>query len=358
MNPDSLSRQQLTTQMKRHKPVKIVAWDLDNTLWDGTLSEKDTVSLREGIPGILNELDRRGILSTVVSKNDHQAALTKLIEFGIADFFVIPQINWNAKSHSLSTIAERLNLSLDTFLFIDDQPFEREEVEFAFPEVRTLDGADVSQMLDRCDLNPETISAEARQRRRMYQDEAVRQSFESEFSGTPEAFLKSLNLKLSIRHATVKDLQRADELTNRTSQLNTTGYTYSLDELESFISSPAHQLLVASLEDKFGSYGIVGLSLIHQEDKKRTILLFLMSCRVMSRGIGEPFLQRLINASLQAGDTLWAELVRTERNLPMQITYAFAGFVPVEQNGNHQLLQWQGEITSDEPTHLLVYCDD
>lgn len=111
--------------------VKCVVWDLDNTLWTGVLLEDTRVSLRPEVPGILRALDERGILHSIASRNDRAIAMEKLREFGLGEYFLWPQINWNPKSDSIRAIADNLRLGLDTFAFIDDQPFELAEVAFA-----------------------------------------------------------------------------------------------------------------------------------------------------------------------------------------------------------------------------------
>lgn len=108
--------------------IKCVVWDLDNTLWDGILTEGDDVQLRDGIIDIIKTLDERGILQSVASKNNFEDAYKKLEELGVAEYFLYPQINWNPKSEAVKKIAENINLGIDSFAFIDDSEFEREEV--------------------------------------------------------------------------------------------------------------------------------------------------------------------------------------------------------------------------------------
>lgn len=340
------------------KDVKVVIWDLDNTLWSGILSEGDALQLNAAVPEILKQLDARGILSCIVSKNDHDPAMEQVKRFGVADWFVLPMIGWGDKSTSIRRIAERLNLGLDTFLFIDDQAFEREAVQHSLPEVRTLDVADLGGLLERPDVNPEQRTTEALQRRRMYQDEMQRQDHEAIFEGTPEDFLATLNLEFTVRKAEPGDLDRAVELTQRTNQLNSTGYTYSYDELLEMISDPDHQLLVAEMTDRYGSYGVIGLSLMRLFPGERRLLLLLMSCRVLSRGAGSLLLRELVAAAHHAGDKLYAEIVRTGRNRQMQMTYQMAGFSIAEVEGNRVLLHWSDTAPAPRPDYFKVSVRD
>ena len=340
------------------KDVKVVVWDLDNTLWKGILSEGDMLRLNDGVTTILHELDDRGILSCIVSKNDHDAAMAQLQRFGIANFFVLTMINWTDKSLSIQRIAERLNLNLNTILFIDDQPFERDAVRHSLPQVRTVDVIEIGGLLDRGDLNPSLRTTEAFQRRRMYQQEIQRQDLEATFKGTSEEFLATLGLTFYVRPAVPVDLERAIELTQRTNQLNSTGYTYSFDDLMGFISDPGHQLLMAEMTDLYGSYGIIGLSLTRLDPGERRLRLLLMSCRVLSRGVGSLFLRELIAAAHSAGDSLYAEMVRTGRNRQMQMIYQMAGFTVVDRKDGRVLLKWTGKEPVMRPDYFDVTFHD
>src|SRR5678815_3970601 len=111
-----------------HKEVKCVVWDLDNTIWNGTLLESDVVRLKPKVADVIRELDSRGILQSIASKNNYEDAMTKLSELAIEQYFLYPEIHWNPKSESISNIQRNMNIGIDTILFIDDQPFERDEV--------------------------------------------------------------------------------------------------------------------------------------------------------------------------------------------------------------------------------------
>lgn len=116
-----LKSEQILKAQKEKQSIKCVVWDLDNTLWDGILLEDSSVTLREDALSALQTLDERGILLSIASRNDHDAAMAKLTELGIQEYFLYPEINWNAKSSSIENIARNLNIGLDTFAFVDDQ---------------------------------------------------------------------------------------------------------------------------------------------------------------------------------------------------------------------------------------------
>ena len=316
---------------KERKAVKLVVWDLDNTLWDGTLLEDDGVRLRPGIGETLAKLDERGILLSIASKNDHDAAFRKLQEFGLHEYFLYPQINWNSKAASIQEIVKAINIGADTVAFLDDDQFEREEVRHSLPELLVLDAAAAAGLTERKEFMPPFITEDSSRRRHMYQADIERNKAEEKFVGPQEEFLASLEMKFTIACATEDDLQRAEELTVRTNQLNTTGYTYSYDELNAFRQSPDHLLLVASLDDKFGAYGKIGLALVEKSSGIWTIKLLLMSCRVMSRGVGTILMNHILTLARDAGARLRAEFRSNGKNRMMLVTYKLGAFKEVEK---------------------------
>src|SRR5947199_1101457 len=318
---------------KEKQSIKCVVWDLDNTVWDGILLEDREVTLRPHVVHLLKALDERGILHSIASRNDHDVVMAKLVEFGIADYFLYPQINWNSKASSVGQIAQDLNIGLDAIAFVDDQPFEREEVAFTHRQVLCLDSALLDDLLDRPEFNPRFITEDSRLRRRMYQADIERNREEADYTGPKEEFLATLGMIFTIAPCREEDLKRAEELTVRTHQLNTTGYTYSYEELDALRRSPRHELLIASLEDRHGAYGRIGLALIEKDEGIWTVKLLLMSCRVMSKGVGTILIHHLLRRTKAAGVRLRAELVETGRNRQMLIAYRFGGFKEIVRTG-------------------------
>ncbi|MEM7125046.1 MAG: HAD-IIIC family phosphatase [Chloroflexota bacterium] len=344
----------LAEKEKKQKDIKCVIWDLDNTIWDGVLLEDQQVTLHAGVVEIIKTLDERGILQSIASKNHHGQAMEKLSEFGIEEYFLYPEINWNAKASSIGKIVKSLNIGIDTIAFIDDQPFERDEVRFSWPDVRCIDALNLGQVLEMPAMNPRFITSDSKRRRQMYLSNMEREEAEEIFEGPQEEFLASLDMKLRIFSAQSEDLQRAEELTVRTNQLNATGYTYSYEELDQLRQSPNHQLLMASLEDKYGTYGHIGLSLLECTDAIWTIKLLLMSCRVMSRGVGSVLLSYLMKSASSAQVRLQAEFVPTDRNRMMNITYRFAGFEEVANQGELQILEHNLKDIQAFPNYMQV----
>ena len=271
------------------KPVKVVVWDLDETLWTGVLVEDgiEGVRLRPEAAAAVRMLDERGVLQTIASKNEAPQALAALKAFGLADYFLHPQIHWNPKSGSVATLAKALDLGLDSFVFIDDQPFERGEVEGAHPMVRTLPHTAVETLAAHpwFDL---PVTAESRQRRYRYQEEAQRvEAFET--AGADYAgFLRGSEIKLSVDRLSPKDVERVFELSQRTNQLNFTGRKYAREDVQALLTSTSDETgLCLRCSDRFGDYGLIGFAVA--DCAQGRVSEFFMSCRVQRKRVEQAF---------------------------------------------------------------------
>lgn len=334
--------------------IKCVVWDLDHTLWDGVLMEDGIVRVRDEALAAIVTLDKHGILNSIASHNDPDVALRKLEELGISDYFLAPQVGWNSKVALVQEIARSLNLGLDTFAFVDDDPFERDEVAFSLPEVLCIDARDVASIPSLPRMTPRFLTEDSSKRRLLYLTDRERDRAERDFVGPKDAFLATLGMVFTIAPATEDDLQRAEELTVRTHQLNSTGVTYSYAELLGFIRSPRHELLIASLDDRYGTYGRIGLVLVEHGNEIWTIKLLLMSCRVIARGVGGTLLQHVIRCARAAGVRLRAEFLPTDRNRMMHITYRFAGFQEVDRADGVAVLELRLGDLAPQPDYIEV----
>jgi methoxymalonate biosynthesis protein len=307
-------------------PVKCLIWDLDNTLWQGTLLEDPQVLLPDSVRDVVMALDSRGILQSIASKNDHDTAWSRLEELGLAEYFVLPRIGWGRKSDSVIEIAETLNFAQGAIAFIDDQPAERAEVTFHAPEVRCYPADEALTLPGRAEFSPKVVTVDARRRRQMYQANFRREAEKECFTGPDEEFLRSLDLVMQIGRADGEDLSRVEELTLRTSQMNATGVHYSDAVLRGLLTDPDHEVLTITLTDRFGPHGAVGVMLLERHPAVWHLKLLATSCRVVSFGAGAVILNWLIDQAARAEVHLAADFRRTDRNRMMEIAYRFAGF--------------------------------
>lgn len=310
--------------------VKCLVWDLDNTLWQGTLLEDPQVWVDPAIRKTIAALDARGILQSVASKNDHDLAWARLEECGLSDYFLLPHIGWGSKSDSIRQMAERLNFASSTMAFIDDQPSERAEVSFRLPTVRCYPAELASMLPDLPEFNPTVVTIDAQRRRQMYRGGFQRDAARESFIGPDAEFLRSLDLELRIDRADETELVRVEELTLRTSQMNATGIHYSRKALAAMCTDTTHEVLGAALTDRFGPHGCVAVSLLNKCDGYWHLKLLAASCRVVSFGVGAALLNWLVDQAALAGVHMVADFRATPRNRMMEIAYRFAGFTEAD----------------------------
>lgn len=306
--------------------VKCLVWDLDNTVWDGTLLEDPNVDLFPGIREVITELDSRGVLHSISSKNDYDLAWTHLEKLGLAEYFVHPQIGWGRKSDAVKEIAERLNFAQTAVAFIDDLPTERAEVEYGAPDIRVFPADQALALPGLPEFSPEVVTVDARRRRQMYQASFRRDAEKDNFNGPDEDFLRTLDLVMEIKRADEDDLSRVEELTLRTSQMNATGVHYSDETLRGLLVDPDHEVLTVTLTDRFGPHGAVGVILLERHPGLWHLKLLATSCRVVTFGAGAVILNWLIDQAAKSEAHLVADFRPTDRNRMMDIAYRFAGF--------------------------------
>jgi FkbH-like protein len=343
-----------TATVTRNKPkhIKCVVWDLDNTIWSGNLLE-GPIEVREDAVHVIHELDARGILHVVASRSDEAKAVAKLSELGLRDWMLRMEINWNSKAESIKRIASALRLGRDTFAFVDDDPFERAEVAAALPEVTILDSSNLREMLALPVMNP-PITEDSRSRRAMYMAEMQREKAEESYTGSNEEFLASLEMSVTISPCRPEELARAEELIVRTNQLNSTGFTYSQQELVRMCESPDYAILMAGMTDRFGINGKIGLAVVELAPKQWTIRLLLVSCRVMSRGIAPILLNTIMKAARDKQKRLFVEFAANDVNRPMNVLLRLAGFREVRKQGKHSLLEMSESAVPAFPQYVRL----
>jgi len=301
---------------KRARTAKCVVWDLDDTIWHGTLAEdgREALTLDPAALAAIIEFDRRGILQSIASKNDPEAALAALTTFGVRDYFLFPQIGWSPKSAGVRQIAEQLDIGLDTFVFIDDQPFERGEVGETLPQVTVLLQTDIPSLLA-SPLFDVPATPESGKRRAMYQTEERRHASFAASDTDYVTFLRDCRIRLEISDLTSAHQERAYELSQRTNQLNVSGTKYSRDDIKALMSpSSKQQAFILRCEDRFGDYGVIGMCVTDRRLPR--VQSFMMSCRAQRKRVEESFFAWLCREMISArsGGVLEVSYRRTERN--------------------------------------------
>ncbi|WP_172144065.1 HAD-IIIC family phosphatase [Bifidobacterium panos] len=329
------------------KKVKCVAWDLDNTVWDGTFVESDPelLAVRPGVFETMKALDERGIIQIVVSKNTEDEVRSTLDRLGISDWFVALFVNWKPKSENLKAAAELLNINIDSFALIDDSSFEREEVAFSLPMVRVYDESVVS-----CGGKGQTVAdgmigapilalpefdvpttAEGKRRRHMYKTEMVRKEASSQSGGDQLDFLRSC--KLRARLFTPNDdasISRSYELLQRTNQLNLSGNRYDKESFFAKMREDRATHLAMTCADRFGDYGqVLYLEASVNSDDSSLLVIdeFALSCRVARKCVEAALAMRLLELFEPEGvKAIELRGKRTDRNGLLIDSFCAAGF--------------------------------
>lgn len=345
-----------TSTAPKNKPAqcKCVVWDLDNTVWNGTLVEHgaDGVQLNEDAVDLIRRLDSRGVLNSIASKNDPEPARRLLADRGLLELFVFPQISWEPKSDSIARLAKSLNISRDTLVFVDDTRFEREEVSQRFPEVRTVDARDMKTLLELPEIQG-PMTKESAHRRRLYHEQEMRQVEEQGFAGDYRSFLLNCELVLTIQCLSEESLDRAHELSQRTNQLNFSGVRYERSVLAKLLTNKERHTFVLDCKDKFGDYGTVGFAIVDSMQPRLTDMMF--SCRVMGRRVEHAFLRYLISRyrAINAG-VFRATYTRTDRNAQSGKVFDDMGFRAISVKDGVADLEYRGEVPDDEQVITIV----
>lgn len=298
------------------KKIKCVVWDLDNTLWDGILIE-GKVKLRQKIANIIKDLDSKGIVNSVVSKNNFDEAYNKLKEFGLDEYIIMPHINWIPKSVNIKNLVKNMNIGIDTVAFVDDSPFELGEVESSCPEVLGINVLNIDEAL-KMNCFDVMVTEDSKNRRNTYRMMEKQLEEMENWDGNIDDFLKSCNMVLKLSEPSENEIERCYELIQRTNQLNSSGRRLDIEEIKNIISNKKnYSTYVLKCVDKCGDYGLVGFSIIEKK-KSITITDFVISCRVANKKVEHTFIQAIYDEYYPNGDgDIYMNYKKTVKNGPI-----------------------------------------
>ena len=325
---------------------KCIVVDLDNTLWGGVVGEDGFNGIKLGPepPGkafvelqkVLLSLYQRGIILAINSKNNYDDAIKVIKEHPYMilreEHFGSIRINWNDKVTNMNEIANDLNIGLDSIVFIDDDPVNREYMRLSIPEILTVDlQGDPSFyakiIKDLNDFSVLKITNEDTQRGKMYLEQRKRNELQHSVQDL-QSFLEQLDLKVVIKQANDFTIPRISQLTLKTNQFNLTTKRYQEAEIKRFTEDKAHLVGCAQVEDKFGDNGITGAFIVRKDDQKEWFIdTFLLSCRVMGREVEKGIMGYIINQAKESGaETIKAKFIPTQKNKPIEDFLPSCGF--------------------------------
>ena len=347
---------------------RVLVLDLDNTLWGGVIGEDgpDRIVLGKETPvaeaytafqQYCLTLRRRGILLAVCSKNDEQIARQGLEHPDSVlklEHFSAFKANWEPKHENILQIAKELNLSPDSFVFVDDNPAERSLVESQIPGIAVPNiGDQVAHYAAIIDagryFEPVSLGKEDLARAKLYDDNAERSNLKQRFADYGE-YLDSLEMFAEIDIFNPTYMQRIAQLTNKTNQFNLTSRRYTLAEIESVASDCNHIGLYGKLSDRFGDNGLISVVLGHQMGNTLHVDLWLMSCRVLSRDMELAMLDSLV---VRARDrnitTIVGYYIPSTKNAIVRHHYEKLGFILESKDEARNSTVWSLRVTSYQP---------
>lgn len=353
---------------------KVLVLDLDNTLWGGVVGEDGWENVKIGTDTIgkaftlfqssILELYHRGVILAINSKNnfdDVKEIFTNREEMILKlDHFASIQANWQDKATNCHAIAQEINIGLDSLVFWDDNPAERlflrETLEDVYVVEPPSDPSLWSRMLNNSDLfDTLQLSKEDARRGQMYAEDRIRRDVGQKMPDF-QSFLDLLDLKVSCQSITEKNISRIISLLNRTNQFNLTTRRHSEQHVRMLMKKPDWNIMCFSAQDRFGSYGIIGLSIVRIFSDYAELDSFVLSCRAMGKGIEDTMLAITLSQARQMGlKNLKAIYLPTKKNLPIKDYFPSKGFTLV--SSTQQAVEYTLELHNKDvviPKHVTV----
>ena len=298
------------------EPIRLIVWDLDETFWQGTLTEGG-ITWRDDCAGAVIALARRGIMSTICSKNDFEQVRALLTKRGLWEYFIFPSIGWEPKGSRLAAQIEAIGLRPATVLFIDDNPHNLAEAAHYAPAIQCAGPDILPRLLD----DPLCQGKDDPGLTRLAQYRLL-QTRHAAASSAPDAnaFLRESGISVQIDFDVTAHLDRAIELINRTNQLNFTKRRLPEDQaaarrmLATMLANQDYPAGILRVRDRYGDYGWCGLFVLHHSRAKpRALVHFCFSCRILNMGVEDWLYQRLGRPALTiVGDVLGDPAARAE----------------------------------------------
>ena len=355
----------------KSRTKKCLVLDLDNTLWGGICAEDGISGIKLDLKGpgrsfydfqkeLLN-LYGKGVLLAVNSKNNREDALDIIENHPYmllrSRHFSAMRINWQDKVRNLKEIANELNIGLDSMVFFDDSPMERDYVKTVLPCVTVVDvPEDTVKYSDTLRslaiFESFGITTEDIKRSELYELNKKRNDSKVQFDSL-EAYLISLETKITVEYANEFTIPRIVQLLQKTNQFNVTTIRYCRQEIENMAASDKYHILQCSSSDKFGDSGMVGVCIAVVENGEALIDSFLLSCRALGRNIEQAFLNAVVSILRQKGiSCIYSKFIKTEKNQANVNFYPGAGFIKVSDKGNETLFILPEQTELKQLSHI------
>lgn len=325
---------------------KCLVLDLDNTLWQGIAGEDglEGVHPNRTIQEYACALFEKGIILAINSKNNFEDAMQIIEQHPDMKLkkhhFAAWQINWASKEKNMAALAEELNVGTESFVFVDDDPFQRERIGIAYPEIATLPPERLTAFSGFCSL---MITEEDKRRGVMYSEERMRRELQKTLR-TEEDFIRELALCIGIKEVDEQIIPRISQLTQKTNQFNLTTRRYTENEIKQ-MQRNGWNIWSVEVSDRFGDYGIVGVLMAEPKGNEWRVDTMLLSCRVLGRGVERHLIDHLLqSARSESVSIVRAEYCRSNKNQQTETFWDAHGFTLVSSDTNQKLYHY--EITA------------
>jgi len=339
----------LLIETYKYGSKKVLVLDLDNTLWGGIVGEEEIILSNDGIGKIYIDFQKKikrlkdlGILLAICSKNNYEDGLKGLNHPNSIlseNDFIIKKINWNDKASNIKEILIELNLGENSLVFIDDNPVEREFVNTMIPDltipnfpknIYNLNSWFLEIVQD--NFSKINITDEDKNKQKQYLAKIKRDISSKDISY--DHFLTNLNIEITFHIDDERHIQRYSQMTQKTNQFNLTTKRYTISDISNFIKDDEYNVIAVSYKDKFANEGITGLVILHKINNCIEIDTFLLSCRILKRGVEKSIFEKL--EELYSEFDLIGNYIPTKKNSQTEDLYITYGF---EKTNNNQFIK-------------------
>lgn len=357
------------------KNKKLIALDMDNTLWGGVIGDDGVENIELGqetavgqcfceFQEYIKEHKDLGVMLTVASKNEQENALAGIkhpdSRFTVDDFLVI-KANWENKAKNIADTAAELNLGADSFVFVDDNPAEREIVGSVIEGIAVPKMSNPEQYIRIMDKNAyfeaTSLTNDDLKRNDMYKANVSRSALMQNYSNYKE-YLLGLDMHAEIQNFIPVYIQRITQLTNKSNQFNVTTKRYTVSEIEAAAASNNYITLYGRLGDKFGDNGVVSVVIGRKEEHTLHIDLWLMSCRVLKRDMEFAMLDKLVEKCTEQGiKTIKGYYYPTKKNKMVKELYSLFGFEKTSEDNDGNTV-WEFAIKGYKNKNTVIKVND
>tara|TARA_Y100000593_G_C4273840_1_gene318881 strand:+ start:102 stop:1121 length:1020 start_codon:yes stop_codon:yes gene_type:complete len=304
---------------------KLLIWDCDETLWSGTIMDGEEPSINTFTRNMVEVLSSRGVVQSIASRNLIEDIYEYLGVLDISDYFLVPQADLTTpKSKMIHTIKEELGLArFEDIVFVDDQLFNRAEVEIACPGITVCDPSEMPEIISKY-FTKEHYTDDDKKRVQRYRSEIERKRGASSYEGDYMSFLRASQMEMYIFHPDEDELPRFKDLLARANRMSALDGNFTNEAIDKIHRDTPECLIACRVSDKFGDYGLCGIAILDKTEVDTFVRGIVISCRLQGKGVGSALLGMIMN--IHVGRVVHGIWARTKYNEGMKNLYEWYDF--------------------------------